>query len=84
MNAKKEKEIFEEKTSKGLQSDLLKMLEEDFDSFEDTAATNEIYQSQGKFNVTSNEGSNFNFVSLEKEFNFENLGKELDAANNVK
>jgi hypothetical protein len=83
MNIKKEIEIFDENTKKGLQTDLLKMIDLEFDSFEDTDATNNLNQSQGKLNLTSNDGNNYNFISLEKEFNFENLGKELNTKNNV-
>jgi hypothetical protein len=67
---------------KGLQSDLLKMLDEDSDSFEDTAATNG--NQSHKSNDSPIDQNNFELIYHEKEFNFENLGKELDTQNNVK
>ncbi len=79
MKPKDENELKEE--NKGLQRDLLEMVDEDFESFEDTAATNNLNQSQGKLNEPSVEGNYSNLIFLEKEFNFENLGKELDIEN---
>ena len=71
-----------EKLNCGLQSDLLKMVDEDSDDFEETEATNNFNHSEGKESNSPGEKSNLNFPS--KEFNFENLGKEFEIKKNVK
>ena len=60
MKPKDENELKEE--NKGLQRDLLEMVDEDFESFEDTAATNNLNQSQGKLNEPSVEYAKIGLV----------------------
>lgn len=62
---------------KGLQKDLLKMLE-DSDDLEDTEFTNNPNQSETKDN-DSLQGRNFSG----KEINFESLGKDFEIKNKV-
>jgi len=66
----------------GLQSDLLKMVDEDSDDLEDTETTNNLNQSEGKENDSPVEKVNLSFPK--KEFNFDNLGKEFEIQKNVK
>jgi hypothetical protein len=79
-NMKNQKEI--DKINYGLQSDLLKMIEDDSDDLEDTESTNNLNQSEGKENENLERG-NLSFRCQMREFNFENLGKEFEIKKDV-
>jgi len=71
-----------DKINNGLQSDLLKMIDDDSNDLEDTESTNNLNQSEGKENENIDK-TNLSFRCQKKEFNFENLGKEFEIKKDV-
>lgn len=72
--------------TQGLQTDLLKMIEDDdSENFDETEATNNFNNSDGKENDSFvNQTDNGEKKEKKHEFNFDDLGKELELGKNVR
>lgn len=83
MNTNMKCEEDDKNTNKSMLNDLFYDLNEEYDPYEDTEATNNLNQSEGKMNEYTIDRSNLNLFFQEKNINSDAHKRELITKNSV-